>query len=246
MARNTSRDKRTGDLMSSIRDITRPGDLPFLLGITFLIFAFVYRSIDLPQPAELAEIGRTLYFEYGIIVLLLAAFIEGIFMVNFYFPGSFVILLAVFLSDKSPESLAAIILLSVLGFLLATVINYGLGKYGFYRALLWMGKANIVERMQKWLDKRGRWAVGLTGVHPNLLAIAVVCMGIAGEGILKTSAIAAASLVFWVSLSIIVIAMVISQVNIEDPNQHWYIFGAFILWGLFLIGKKQIPRLIEK
>lgn len=229
-------------MITSLRQITRPGHLPFALGMAFLTFAFVYRSVDFPQPSELAEIGRSLYAEYGIIVLLIAAFIEGIFMVNFYFPGSFVILLAVFLSEKSPEALGAIVLWSVVGFLLATVINYVLGKYGFYRVVLWMGKKDTVKNMHKWLSKHGRWAIGLTAVHPNFLAIAVVCMGIAREGLLKTSAIVGVALIFWVSLWTIIIAAVVSKVNVEDPNQHWYIFGVFILWGLFLIAKRRIQQ----
>lgn len=222
--------------------ISRPGHLPFILGATFITFAFVYRFLGLPEPEEMAEIINFFYNTYGVQILFFAAFLEGIFMISFYFPGSFVILLAVFISDKSITDLSYIATLSFLGFVFSVAINYLLGKYGFYHALLWMGKRNTIESMQKWLDHKGRIAIFLSAFHPNFLAIAVVCMGISREGILRTGMSASLSLAFWVPLWTIVAAVLLSQVNIEDPNQHWYIFAAFVVWGVFLIIKAMVKN----
>lgn len=76
-------------------------------------------------------------------VLFAAALLEGLFMVNIYLPGSFVIVLSVYLSDQSLSELAAIATVTWIAFLLASVINYLLGSTGGYRSLLALGRNGL-------------------------------------------------------------------------------------------------------
>lgn len=215
---------------------TEPGHFPFALGIAFLAFAFAYRSLGLPSPDKLLPIAQAIYQQYGAIALFIAAFLEAVFFLGYYFPGSLVIVLAVLLSPKSPVALAMLGLTVGVGFLAAGVFNYWLGRYGFYRALLWMGKDGHVSRMRAWLERWG-WAVLLlTAVHPNWLAISFVAMGISRERLAKTIAAASLGLLVWISIWTVVWTRFVSTINLADRNQHWYVFSVFVVWGIVLIG----------
>jgi membrane protein DedA with SNARE-associated domain len=236
----------SGPLFARFIRFTEPGHFPFFLGALFLIFAYLYRALNLPQPTELMEIGRQLYDEYGLLALLSSSFIEGVFALGFYLPGSFVILLSVYLSPKTLSALATIAFVSVLGFLMAAGTNYWLGRYGFYQLLLWARQGKKIEEMQRWLDRSGLATILVTAVWPNSLAVATVCMGIAREGLLKTLVISGIGLIFWIPIWTTIAATVLPYVNIEDPNQHWYIFGAFVFWGVILIAMRQLQSRVKR
>lgn len=223
---------------SKLARILAPGLLPFLWALLFAIFALAYRVFDFPTPAETVAFAERLFEQYGIYVLLVAAFIEGIFMISVYFPGSLVIAVAVVVSDKTIPSLAAIGFLAWLGFVASLPVNYYLGKEGFYRSLLVLGRRDVIVRMQRWLDRRGRVAVFLSAFHPNILAIAVVCMGIAREGLKRTVTLAAASLIPWITLTIALLSVITKQVDVTDQNQAWYFIGLLVLWGIVLVLKE--------
>lgn len=219
-----------------------PGMVPFLFAVASAVFTVIYKTIGLPPPSEIAEIGKGLYASYGNLTLVAAAFLEGVFMINIYFPGSFVILLAVFLSDKSVAQLSLIAIFSWLGFMCAGPLNYWLGNAGFYRVLLKIGKDDIVIKMRRWMDKRGKAAVFLAAIHPNFLAVSQVCMGISSEGYRKTLMLSALSLAMWVPLWTIIFSIVLKEVDISDSNQAWYIVVIFLIWGIALVLKDSIYK----
>jgi membrane protein DedA with SNARE-associated domain len=223
--------------MNNFYRYLKPGVVPLMLAFFFGIFTVCYKTLDFPPPTEMADIGRNLYNQYGIVTLLIAAFIEGIFMVNIYFPGSFVIVLAVFLSDKTFFPLAVIAIVSWVAFMFSGCFNYWVGKTGFYKILLYLGKKDTVLNMQKWMDRRGKKAVFFAAIHPNFLAVSQVCLGIAQEGIKKNIYFSAVGLSFWVPIWTVFFALVVKKVNLEDSNQAWYIVAFFLVWALFLILK---------
>jgi len=223
-----------------------PGMVPLLFAVAFAIFTVIYKTIGLPPPSEIAVIGKELYANYGNITLLIAAFLEGVFMINIYFPGSFVILLAVFLSDKTATQLSLIAFFCWLGFVGAGPLNYWLGNAGFYRVLLKIGKNDIVIKMRRWMDKRGKVAILLASIHPNFLAVAQVCMGISSEGYRKTLTLTALSLAMWVPLWTIIFSIVLKQVDMSDSNQAWYVVAIFIIWGIVLILKDNVYKPLKK
>ena len=216
-----------------------PGLLPFSWAALFAVFAVIYRMLDMPDPSEVVATTRFLFDQYGLFVLIPAAFLEGIFMISIYFPGSLVVVIAIFLSNKSPEALLSIGFFSWIGFSAALPLNYYLGREGFYRALLALGRKDTVERMQAWLDRRGKWALFLSAFHPNILAVAMVCMGIAHEGMKKSVSIGATSMFPWLILVIGVLGIVTDEIDVTDRNQAWYFVGLLLFWGLILVLKEK-------
>lgn len=211
-----------------------------MLAVLFAIFTLLYQLLNLPDPERLGQIVQSLYDLYGMVALFIAAFIEAIFMVNIYFPGSFMIVLAVFLSPKTVASLFIIALIAWLGFMLAGFVNYWLGNKGFYKILLFLGKRDIVEKMQAWMKRRGKYAVFLAASHPNVLAITQICMGISRVGIIRNIILSGLTLAFWVPLWTIFFAFISKSAEIAKFPYGWYMMGLFILWGIIAIVLKQI------
>src|SRR3989338_8315895 len=88
-----------------------PGAFYFALAIVFTIMTFVREPLGLPGIDTLADIAKGFFDRYGLIALYISAVIESLFMISFYFPGSLVVILAILVSDRSPESLAVIVII---------------------------------------------------------------------------------------------------------------------------------------
>lgn len=152
--------------------------LPFLfLGLAVSLYG-IWRMLDLPTQEELIEIARAYFERYGLIIVLASALIEGLLLVGWYYPGGLVIFLGVILAGEDETKVAAIILLVTLGLFLGYLINYFLGKYGWYRLLLAFGLKGPLENAEKRLARHGVGAVFLTCWQPNLAALTSTAAGI--------------------------------------------------------------------
>lgn len=228
--------------MSRIVKFISPGLIPLFLGIAFLAFCLLYDFLDLPPPVDIAKVLKEYFDQFGGATILFAAFVEGIFMVNIYFPGSFVIVLAVILADKTFPTLGAIALLTWIGFIVASFVNYFLGKFGFYKPLLILGKKDAIDKTKLWMEKRGAHATFWAAFHPNFLAFVVVTMGVVRvslhDCLVKTGKALAFWVIFWTGLT----ASLATHINIEDSNQGWYVVGIlFVLAFLLMIKEYFFP-----
>ncbi len=226
--------------------ILSPGLLPFTWAALFGVFALAYRLLGLPNPAETVAFAERLFAEYGVYVLLVAAFVGRVVWISANFPGSFVIGVPVRVSDKSLTWLMTIGALSWLGFVASLPVNYYLGREGFYRSLLVLGRRDVIERMQHWLARRGRLAVFLSAFHPNILAVALVCMGIAREAVGRTLALAAASMIPWIALVLALLSAVSRRVDVGNQNQAWYFIGLLVAWGSVLVLRGRRWRIVAE
>jgi len=216
-----------------------PGAFYFALAIFFVIMIFVREPLGLPGIDTLAEIAKGFFERYGLIALYVSAVIESLFMISFYFPGSLVVILAILVSDRSIPALGAIVLIGWASVLTATVINYWLGKEGAYRILLKLGSEKSILDMQAWLEKRGRWAIFFSAVHPNLLAITNICMGIARAGLLRTLTLSFISILFWIPVQVYILGFVLPDPKDSTALLQWVIAGAILLLGVREVKNKR-------
>lgn len=226
------------EIVAKIKEFLMPGAFHFTLAALLGTARFLWEPAGLPRPETLVEVARMFFEQYGLIALFVAAFIESLFMVSFYFPGSFVVVLAILVSDRSFFSLAVIVLIGWASVLSATIVNYWLGKEGFYRLLLRLGSETVVERMQAWLDKRGHLALFLSAMHPNLLAIATICMGIARAGLRKTLLLSFVALLFWIPLQVYLLGFVLPNPLENTALLYAVVVAGLIIWGGFLVVKE--------
>ncbi len=216
-----------------------PGALYFAVAIFAIIMIFVREPLGLPGVDYLAEIAKGFFDRYGLITLYVSALIESLFMVSFYFPGSLVVILAILVSDRSIPALGIVVLIAWASVLTATAINYWLGREGFYRILLKLGSQDMVHSMQAWLDRRGRWAVFFSGIHPNILAITNICMGIARAGFLKTLMLSFVAIAFWIPIQVYILGFVLPDPKESTALLQWIIVAGIVFLGVRAVRKKQ-------
>lgn len=148
--------------------------LPITALVFYLIVVLLWNLNLIPPPIEIVNLLEELYTDYGLIGLAIATFLEGIVYLGLYFPGSFIIALAVFLSDGSFSSLIRISLVVSITLTLTSFINYILGKYILFR------KTSIKTKSKKF--SKGMLA---SMIHPNILAFYFFNAGLKKTGLWK-------------------------------------------------------------
>jgi membrane protein DedA with SNARE-associated domain len=219
-----------------------PAVFPFSLCFFLLLFAALYRILNLPSPTELIIILEKLFSSYGFWIVFFCALIEGIFIIGLYFPGSLAIAISVLILGKTPLDLFFIGIISYFAFMISNILNYYLGKYGYYRLLLFIGKKDTIDKMQKVMGKYGNRTFYITGALPNFFAVTSVCAGISNLSIYRTLYLQATALFFWIFVWVIVGSLIVNHINLQDENQSFYIIIMVFLWGVYLIIKDYIKK----
>lgn len=147
-----------------------------LSALIFYTSAFILWKINfIPSPAQIFVFLEGLYNSYGLVGLFIASFLEGLVYLGLYFPGSFIIALAVFLSGGKVISLVSISLVFALALTLTSIINYLLGRYILSR-----------RSQRSPLDKTSKSRKFLFSfLHPNALAFYFFDEGINKKNPLK-------------------------------------------------------------
>ena len=58
----------------------KPGLFQFSIVVFLLIFMFAYNKLGLPNTSEISNYFINLYENYGLIIIVIAAFLEGLFI----------------------------------------------------------------------------------------------------------------------------------------------------------------------
>lgn len=131
-----------------------------LTALLFYITAFILWNLNIiPPPTEIVLFLEKLYNNYGFIGLFIATFVESIVYLGLYIPGSFIVALAVFLSDGSFISLLTISIIVAFTLTLTAIINYWLGRH-----IMFKKEKKLI--MQKKVSR----GLAISMLHPNLLA----------------------------------------------------------------------------
>lgn len=219
-----------------------PGIFPFSICLLLILFSILYRIISLPTPEDLINIYRVLFESYGLWILFISAIVEGLFIIGLYFPGSLTIALSVLILGNTTLDLFLIGSISYVAFMLSNIMNYYIGKYGYYKLLLFISKKDTIDKMQKTMEKYGNRTFFITGVLPNFFAVTSVCAGISNLNIFRTLYLQATALLFWIFIWTLVGSLIVNHVNLNDENQSFYIIIIFFLWGMYLVIKDSIKK----
>lgn len=226
-------------LIKKLLKFISPGVYPLSIAFFLIIFLFFYKLFNLPSPKELITLIVQWFNQYGLLLLFIAAFLEGVFIIGMYFPGSLAVALAVYSLGKTPLDLIYIGGISFLSFLIANTLNYYLGKFGYYKILLLLGQKKEVDKLKSSITKNAFKIFFLTGFFPNFIAITSVSAGISNLKFPKAISCMIASLMFWVSIWTIVGSLIVKKIDLQDKNQSVYVLGILFLWAGFLIVKEN-------
>lgn len=151
--------------------------LPFSALIFYLGIVCLWKAGFIPNPAGVFDFLEGLYKSYGLQGLFVASFLEGIVYLGLYFPGSFVVALAVILSQGTFWDLLSISLTVATALSITSIINYAAGRKLMARRL---SKELILE--EKRVLSKGLF---LSMLHPNALAFYFFNAGIKKHNFLK-------------------------------------------------------------
>lgn len=212
-----------------------PGALQFSIAIILLVVFLLDDIFGLPKTSILSEFFLSQYEQYGILIIVVASFLEALFILSIYVPASLVIVLSAFALGFEIETLLKIGLLSLIGFTIANVLNYYLGRYGYYKILLKLGGKQSIEKIQKDFINYPLKTIFFTSFHPNFLAITMISAGIAKSNLLKVLLQSTISLIFWISIWMTVIYVFFKDNQFsftENENQVLYFVAVIFIWGL--------------
>ena len=148
-----------------------------VLAVFGLLYA-IWLALDLPPEETSSQIAKTYLDRYGVVIVLVSAYLEGLLLIGWYFPGSLVIVLALIFAAGEPARFVAVAAIAGSGLLGAYVTNYFAGKYGWYRLLLAFGLREPLENAQRRLTKYGLSAIFTTYWQANLASCISTAAGI--------------------------------------------------------------------
>ena len=219
--------------------------LPLGLLVISVSLRLAWHLFDLPTAPVLAEsVGGWLY-RYGAPVIFLSALLEGTLLLGGYFPGIFVITISVITARSPYEALSAVIVGSC-GLFVAHLINYGLGRHGWYRVLARFGLSSAIMDARKRLERRGPSAIFLSYWMPSLAALTDTAAGVMHVPFRRFALWSLAGVVFWDSLAGTIMYFLGDRaLALASPNgtQSWLVFAVLGTWMAFLILRDALrPR----
>ena len=152
--------------------------LPLAVLATFGVLYVIWLALDLPPEETLAAAAKDYLDRYGIVIVLISAYLEGLLLIGWYFPGTLVIVLALIFAAPHPARFALVAAVAGTGLLSAFVTNFFAGKYGWYRVLLAFGLREPLENAQRRLTRYGLSAIFTTYWQANLASCISTAAGI--------------------------------------------------------------------
>ena len=208
------------------------------LSLSALIFyvsvVILWKFGYIPSSSNILLFLENLYTSYGLTGLFIASFLEGIVYFGLYFPGSFIVALAIILSDGTFKSLFLISLVVAIALTITSLINYSLGRKILANRL---NKELLAE--SKPVFSKGFFASFL---HPNALAFYFFNSGIKKQNFLKVLLVPLIMIPYGLALGYFFYSIKKPlRTAIESP---YIIISLIILWILlaFLLENKNKKR----
>lgn len=200
----------------------------------FGALVLLYRLFDLPTYGEINAWVKTFFDDHGYGVVFLGALAEGILFLNWYLPGSVVVVMGVALARETGLNAPYMVFLITLGFFITAIINYALGKYGWYRIFLKLGLKDTLEKTRRRVEKHGLKIVFGTYFHPNVGALTATSAGILQLPFFRFLAYSALALAAWNALwGIVVYFSGPAIVEIVNFNNMLIVLSSWL--GIMLI-----------
>ncbi len=165
-------------MSSKFKKILKLLSIPLIILGVYLILLLVWNIFHLPLEKELIEILKDAFQTYGLWIVLVGAFFEGILFIGFYFPGATIVFLATVLVGTDVLKITEIIAIVSAAFLVSYSLNYLMGKYGWYKLLIKMGFKDSLDKAQEKLQKNSLGVVMLSYWNPNFASIIATAAGV--------------------------------------------------------------------
>lgn len=214
----------------------KPIWLWWLIGLAIIaavILAYFYYTDSPISANRFLILVENWYVRYGYVTVFLAAFVEGLFPLNIYIPGSTSIVLGVVFAQRTGLSLPWFTALIILGFFLAYCVNYMTGRYGLHRLIERLGYGEVIKETEERLKKHGPKLLFGALVHSNLASITTTGAGIIRMPIYQFLSWTLAAVIIWDTLWVLGLMVVGEQ--LVNAASSWYALPILIIWGLIAL-----------
>jgi membrane protein DedA with SNARE-associated domain len=228
-------DEDLDNLGTHLTNAVRLALVPLSLLLFFLLFVILYRLLNLPQPDELIRLAEKYYELYGYWVVFIAALLEGLLLINWYLPGSVIIVLGVTLGRQVGLNVGVLVGLVIVAFFIDYMINYALGRYGWYRLFVRFGLKSPLQRIKRRVERHGLSVVFVTYFHPNTGALTATSCGILHLPFRAFVLHSIAATIVWNTLWGTVVYF--AGPALIDLLNMWLIVPLLVIWAGFLIAR---------
>jgi membrane protein DedA with SNARE-associated domain len=170
--------------------------LPALLLVIYLVFLIIAREV-IPAGSELIADFQGLYQKYGYEIIFVAAFLEGLVLINLFVPGGGAVALGAIFARTGQTSLPMVILAGCLGAISAYALDFVLGYFGFSNFLKRWGFKGLDPQPAEKDEKFRERGLILSFIHPNVASFVSLAAGSTNYKIKNFIIIAVASTFFW-------------------------------------------------
>jgi membrane protein DedA with SNARE-associated domain len=148
------------------------------LGIMALIIllASSWSWFDLPDEETLKASLAGLITAYGFWFVVGSSFLEALFLLGIYFPGSLIIFLAVGLAPTLSTAVLMMVAVSI-GMLFGYLVDYALGYFGWYRLFLKFGLEKKLQQAKDNIEHNDLRYVAYTFWNPGLASFTATAAG---------------------------------------------------------------------
>ncbi len=166
------------DMQFNFKNIIKVLIIPISLILVYFSLIIVWKFFGLPPEDELIKSITSFVDRYGLIVVFIAAIIEGLLLIGNYFPGGAVIFMGVITAIGNIPRAILVVSVVCVSFFIAYTINYYLGKYGWHKLFVKFGLQSTIDLMKKKLSRHVFSAILSSYWLPNMAAICSTSAGI--------------------------------------------------------------------
>lgn len=173
--------------------------LPLSIAIFAGVLFGVWKLLDLPPEERVIEIARDYFNKYGLAIIVVSSFVEGLLIVGLYFPGSMVFFLGLLAASNDPVQVFKVAGFAIIGIWTAYVVNFYIGRFGWYHVFTAIGLKDSLESAKRKLDRNGIATIAMTFWHPNIGAVVATAAGILDLRARVFLPVSLVSVTFWLS-----------------------------------------------
>ncbi len=172
--------------------------LPLFLLLTYIIFVFLVRGV-VPTGDELIKSFESIYARYGYEIILIAAFLECLILINFFVPGVVAMALGAIFAGTGKIELSLVILTASIGGITGYAIDYFLGVYGLSDVFEKFGLKKVIDSAKYHINSLGVKGLFIGFSYPATGAIVATASGTIKYPFLRYLVVCSISVFFWMS-----------------------------------------------
>lgn len=207
----------------------KPGAVFYLLAAFFLLFYIIETHIFDLKADTVIDYFKSAHTANAILLFAVAAFLETIFVLGYYFPGSLVLFAGVLLFSESAY-LIPFSLTVWAGILSGCLFNYIMGRF-FSKFVNKLGHKDIIEKTTSIINRFKIIAFCALSAHPNYCGTGFLVLGLLRLRIQTYFIITAIVIPVWIAFWLYVYSSV-QSLPISANNHSYYVIGFLLMLGL--------------